>query len=147
MEDLCIQIPLICKTIFLELDDQSFVNFKVASREIAKNLKMNAKIFLAWNEKFSKNSDNCMSDFRIFRMTYLKIVHCVARIGAIWMQIWHSWAGFSKKHVLHFCTFAIHQNGKTNENNYNYFYILHFCWLLCAHLSRMHDFLVYLAVH
>ena len=39
MEDLCKRIPLICKTIFAELDDQSFVNFKVVSREIAQNLK------------------------------------------------------------------------------------------------------------
>ena len=88
-----------------------------------------------------------MSDFRIFRIIFLKIVHCVARIGAIWMQIWHSWSGFSKKHVLHFCAFAIHQNGKTNKNNYNYFYILHFCWLFYAHISRIYDFLVCLAAH
>ena len=79
--------------------------------------------------------DNCMSNFRIFRMIFLKTVHCVARIGALWMQIWHSWSGFSKKHVFHFCTFTIHQNGKTNENNYNNFHILHFCQLQLIYLE------------
>ena len=39
MEDLCRKIPLISKSIFEELDDQSFVNFKDASREISTNLK------------------------------------------------------------------------------------------------------------
>ena len=39
MEDLCRKIPLIRKNIFEELDDKSFVNFKVASREINDNLR------------------------------------------------------------------------------------------------------------
>ena len=39
MEDLCRKIPLISKSIFEELDDQSFVKFKDASREILTNLK------------------------------------------------------------------------------------------------------------
>ena len=60
MEDLCKRIPMICKTIFAELDDQSFVNFKVVSREIAKNLK---------NERFYwirvMRSYNCfLGDFK-----------------------------------------------------------------------------------
>ena len=39
MEDLCRRIPLISKTIFEELDNKSFVNFKDTSREINSNLK------------------------------------------------------------------------------------------------------------
>ena len=39
MEDLFRKIPLITKIIFEELDDQSFVNLKDASREIIANLK------------------------------------------------------------------------------------------------------------
>ena len=39
MEGLCRKIPLISKSIFEELDDQSFVNIKDASREITTNLK------------------------------------------------------------------------------------------------------------
>ena len=39
MEDLCKKVPFLCKSIFEELDNQSFVNFKDASREINDNLK------------------------------------------------------------------------------------------------------------
>ena len=39
MEDLCRKIPLIRQSIFKELDDQSFVNFKDASREISNPLR------------------------------------------------------------------------------------------------------------
>ena len=39
MEDLFRKIPLITKIIFEELDDQSFVSLKDASREIIANLK------------------------------------------------------------------------------------------------------------
>ena len=70
MEDLWKRIPLICKTIFAELNDQSFVNFRVVSREIAKNLK---------NERFYwirvMKSYNCFSGD--FKDSWAKIVNRV----------------------------------------------------------------------
>ena len=39
MEDLCRKVPLICKNIINELDNQSFVNFRDASRKININLR------------------------------------------------------------------------------------------------------------
>ena len=39
MEDLYRKIPLICRNVFEELDNQSFVNFKDASREINGSMK------------------------------------------------------------------------------------------------------------
>ena len=67
MEDLCRRIPLISKTIFEELDNESFVNFKGASREINSTLK---------NERFYwitvLRSYNCLFDE--FKETWTKVV-------------------------------------------------------------------------
>ena len=68
MEDLCRKIPLISKSIFEELDDQSFVNFKDASREIITNLK---------NERFYwirvLRSYNCL--FKDFKDSWSRVVN------------------------------------------------------------------------
>ena len=68
MEDLCRKIPLISKGIFEELDDQSFVNLKDASREITANLK---------NERFYwirvLRSYNCL--FKDFKDSWSRVVN------------------------------------------------------------------------
>ena len=68
MEDLCRKIPLISKSIFEELDDQSFVNFKDASREMITNLK---------NERFYwirvLRSYNCL--LRDFKDSWSRVVN------------------------------------------------------------------------
>ena len=68
MEDLCRKIPLISKSIFEELDDQSFVNLKDASREIETTLK---------NERFYwirvLRSYNCL--FKDFKDSWSRVLN------------------------------------------------------------------------
>ena len=67
MEDLCRRIPLISKTIFEELDDQSFVNFKGASREINSTLKNERSYWIKVLRTY-----NCL--FEDFKKTWTKVV-------------------------------------------------------------------------